>query len=1631
MSWKNVHSVWALSWCPRKLNLGAQTLCMAILLVAFASHDAHADCPAAPLADPDDMVVSFLSVNGTQAGAASLLPSSIKEGMLVYDDTADKLKVCDGTNWVEVGSGSGSDTLASLSCAAGEIAKFNGSAWSCATDGGGSSGAPLSGRTLATQCSYTWSGNATGWRDRTWVAGDCTNGLPQAGDNATGWARNGNGTAGMVSCSIASGSHYNHATLAGSTTGTVTCSYFREDFGSTDTLAGLSCATNEIPKWDGTAWACAADGSDDGASMTGAVMAFNASTCPTGWTEFTPARGRFLRGIDNGAGNDPDGTRTPGNTQADELKSHRHATHEFGAYGAGGSSQNTFNSLGTLRYGAYEGGAETRPKNVAVIFCQYDGTGGLGGGGGSGAGPAFHVTKGGTNQTAGTESVITWSTEDFDTNNNFASNRFTPTVAGKYLIALSTYVVNGTHQSSIFKNTTRVAQSYSSATNSIVPLVVVVDMNGTTDYIEAKITAVIGTVLEGLTQHTYMSGALLGGGGGSSQWTDVTGGINYAGGKVGVGTATPSTPLEVVGTIKASSGPLWSAAGATTTLRGLLLENFDATAAANGVDIGVKLGGTEFQGISWAKETAWTSASAAADKDTMLQLGVLNDNVAANRVFIRADGRVGIGTTTPMQRLDVAGNLLTNSWSLIGPACCTADGLLRGRGQGKFVVSGGNTSATTYLRLLGGSSDWSQSGFNQSGNQSYIDISGGASGGISYVSKHAADHVFATTDSGSGSFGVVPLVTLKAAGNVGVGTTTPASLLQVAGGIQLGDDTATCPGTSDVKLGTLRFNSGNLELCTSGGWGGLNTSAGIAEAAGDTGQIQFNDGSDGLAADAALHWDNTNKRLGIGTSAATATLDLYDPAFPTLRLTSGVWGNWSLYSETAGARFYLKNSSVAAPALSINKSAGLIVDPSLINFTGSGDKTLAFNDNATLTVGGGGGNRETRIRNQGDSASASFISFNFDALGGEKARFTSAGNLGIGTTSPLRSLHVESIGGRIGAFRDDANGASQHDAEDILGRLDLGFEAGGNRQAVSSVAAISESNVTTGSGVNDSVTGALGFYTLPATNNLTNDTANPIERMRIDATGNVGIGTVAPNYRLDVNGQTRSTGGFIVSEGASGTGVYPNLLVLRGTSTTYSYIKGSDYTDCPGGCLSVNNKGNAGIALNTASIGDLRFQVNDITKMIMRGTTGNVGIGTTTPASLLQVGGGIQLGDDTATCPGTSNVKLGTLRFNTGALQICLVGGWSAVGGDDGIAEAAGDAGQIQFNDGSDELAADADLYWDNANKRLGLGVHSPIAVLQLRNDPSIAEIMLSGSGASNILSAGDALYINSAAGGPIHLGADGSGSEQLSVLANGNIGIGTVTPSSLLHLNSAQTGSGSEVLRIVRPDETSGGTGFGNSAAGAIRISTSGGSRWAIGSTTQGADNRVVYTTHNNFSHVFDHSGSELLRISPSGNVGIGTATPGQKLEVNGTVMATSLKTTALTPAPAVQTVCYTVSSGNVLGYCSSDLRLKQNVTYVTDPALKGIMMLRPAEFDWKEGRAEREAGFIAQDVKAVFPLTVGGDENKGMLQFAPGNLVPYIVKAVQELKADNDNLRAALKAANDNYEDLRREVDALKATR
>ncbi len=135
----------------------------------------------------------------------------------------------------------------------------------------------------------------------------------------------------------------------------------------------------------------AAGGTGGSGMPTGAISAFNLAACPSGWSEYTPARGRFLRGIDSTGTNDS--VRTAGNTQEDAFQGHKHQFSRNMVAVAGVDSYYDYSSstASSLDANYYDGASimnaapvtdgtngtprtatETRPKNVAVLFCQKD-----------------------------------------------------------------------------------------------------------------------------------------------------------------------------------------------------------------------------------------------------------------------------------------------------------------------------------------------------------------------------------------------------------------------------------------------------------------------------------------------------------------------------------------------------------------------------------------------------------------------------------------------------------------------------------------------------------------------------------------------------------------------------------------------------------------------------------------------------------------------------------------------------------------------------------------------------------------------------------------------------------------------------------------------------------------------------------------------------------------------------------------------------------------------------------------------------------------------------------------------------------------------------------------------------------
>ena len=133
-----------------------------------------------------------------------------------------------------------------------------------------------------------------------------------------------------------------------------------------------------------------------------------------------------------------------------------------------------------------------------------------------GTGPAFSAyANTSTSISAGTRTKVTFATEYFDTNNNFASSRFTPTVAGYYQISLSFQESNGTNtilQAELYKNGTVYAVGGYIGTSGayyIAGVSVLVYMNGTTDYLEGYCYSSASTSVGNGANSNWFCGSLV------------------------------------------------------------------------------------------------------------------------------------------------------------------------------------------------------------------------------------------------------------------------------------------------------------------------------------------------------------------------------------------------------------------------------------------------------------------------------------------------------------------------------------------------------------------------------------------------------------------------------------------------------------------------------------------------------------------------------------------------------------------------------------------------------------------------------------------------------------------------------------------------------------------------------------------------------------------------------------------------------------------------------------------------------------------------------------------------------------------------------------------------------------------
>jgi hypothetical protein len=464
-----------------------------------------------------------------------------------------------------------------------------------------------------------------------------------------------------------------------------------------------------------------------------------------------------------------------------------------------------------------------------------------------------------------------------------------------------------------------------------------------------------------------------------------------------------------------------------------------------------------------------------------------------------------------------------------------------------------------------------------------------------------------------------------------------------------------------------------------------------------------------------------------------------------------------------------------------------------------------------------------------------------ETSGSERMRINSNGNVGIGTTSPSVKLQVDGTITSTGTLT----------AYTSVPSINIGHNG-----ATAFIAA------TSGGGANSGISFSVG---------------NNNERMRITADGNVGIGTNTPDRPLHIN-----------SAGITGlridvTGGGSNAIFLGTPSSLIRWSNGSFFS-------------NTGMY---SQVNDQQYMTFDGTnvqvRLHIRASNGNVGIGTTTPTGRLSVtdttiaSGSANSGslldlnqtwnttgtptairlnvtdtasnansrlmqllvnnDNVFSISKTSILSLGlpaiTIRPSSGTFD--LRSGLSNVAGNEFIFS--------NGQSGNNKTTTSGVVNVINTN--IGLSPTSGTAVL----NGFVYSGIINQTGGANGTTRG--LFINPT----ITAAADWRAIETTvgNVIlgsTSGNVGIGTTTPATLLNLYGA---SG------ITVDWSTTGSGKRAALIGKILGVT----KWEL--STIGVNDFAI-----------DVNGSERMRITDNGNVGIGTTTPNARLDVNGNTIIT-----------------------------------------------------------------------------------------------------------------------------------------------
>jgi len=494
---------------------------------------------------------------------------------------------------------------------------------------------------------------------------------------------------------------------------------------------------------------------------------------------------------------------------------------------------------------------------------------------------------------------------------------------------------------------------------------------------------------------------------------------------------------------------------------------------------------------------------------------------------IQSTGNVGIGTTSPVEKLNVVGNIRTT---------------------GSVIVA-----ANEQFQSLG-------------------DL---------YVSAASGSNMYFRDGSSTNMF-------IENTGKVGIGTTTPGSLLNIKGA-----GTVTTPGSTLLTLENSHGNSNDQFgiLFNNTGYTGTARIESRLNGGGATSDLFFYAGSE--TARKIIHFDGASGRLGINKADPTTTLDVNGGIALTGDLLTN--GSASFGTTTLDGILRVSGPGTATPGtplLNINNE---------YDFAGS-VFGLSFNSKSLGYAG------ESRIMSTLGSGGLlnDLLFYTGNSTGAAAMRIDYLGNVGIGTTSPTDKLTI---------FDNNTGYVKAGGTSFITGTL---FSV--SRNAVST-----ETDSVVASIIQEAATDDQGALYIRGDS----DTANTLEvyskgiaGLVVNPLGNVGIGTTNPLYKLDVNGTGHFSGVLTTSDFLTTTGTFGFLSPYAATLSITSQQAGqtANFTAIsPIGKQFIFSSGDTLGLIQTQPGVDLALSTGNTERMRILATSGNVGIGTISPSGILSV----------------------------------------------------------------------------------------------------------------------------------------------------------------------------------------------------------------------------------------------------------------------------------------------------------------------------------------------------------------------------------------------------------------------------